>query len=435
MTNKFQYLRIGTPYFKLINRPLISGDTLEVLTIWSKDCIKEDHGRDYLSKIKKYDGFCCVPSHIEFKQEISNFYNTYNELSVKPKSGNITHSLNFMKHLFGEQLEIGLDYLKILYERPTQILPVLCFVSKERNTGKTTALNWLKSIFQKNMTYNTNDDFRSQFNSDWSSKLLIAVDEVLLDKKEDTERIKNLSTARTYKVEAKGKDKNEIEFFGKFILCSNNEKNFIKIDSGEIRFWVRKINSFGKEDENLLEKLIAEVPAFLNYLLLREYYTSNTTRMWFTPQQIKTEALKKLINFNKNIVEIELVNTIIEIIDNYELNEFQFCINDLQNLLTKTPYKETKTQLKNIVREEWKLSPAENSLKYKKFSIINDGTIVESSSKGRFYTLKKSFLEENYDELMPKTFKHLNNKDISRHQTVIKLSSKNKMMPKKTQKA
>jgi hypothetical protein len=408
MAHKSQYLRITTSYYKQVQKPLISGDTLEVLTIWSKECIKDDHGRDFINKIKKYDGFCCVPSHTEFKQEISNFYNTYNELSHKPKKGGIENSLSFMKHIFGDQLELGLDYLKILYEKPTQILPVLCLVSRERNTGKTTTLNWLKNLFGSNMTYNTNDDFRSQFNSDWSSKLIIAVDEVLLDKKEDTERIKNLSTARTYKVEAKGKDKNEIEFFGKFILCSNNEKNFIKIEPGEIRFWVRKIHTFGSEDENLLDKLIKEIPAFIHYLIHRDYYSKNSTRMWFTPKQIKTEALRKLINFNKNIIEIELVNSILEIMDCYELEEFQFCIKDLQNLLSRTPYKETKTKLRNIVREEWNLAPAENTLKYKKFSILSEGTIVEGTDKGRFYTLKRSFLQENYDELITNNNESLN---------------------------
>ena len=35
--------------------------------------------------------------------------------------------------------------------------------------------------------------------------LLICVDEVLLNRREDSERIKNLSTARSYKAEAKGR--------------------------------------------------------------------------------------------------------------------------------------------------------------------------------------------------------------------------------------
>ena len=52
------------------------------------------------------------------------------------------------------------------------------------------------------MTFNTNEDFRSQFNSDWAGKLLIMVDEVLLNRREDSERLKNLSTTLSYKVEA-----------------------------------------------------------------------------------------------------------------------------------------------------------------------------------------------------------------------------------------
>jgi phage/plasmid-associated DNA primase len=83
-------------------------------------------------------------------------------------------------------------------------------VSTERNTGKTSFLNFLKLIFQDNVTFNTNEDFRSQFNADWAGKLLILVDEVLLSRKEDSERLKNLSTALTYKMEAKGKDRNEV---------------------------------------------------------------------------------------------------------------------------------------------------------------------------------------------------------------------------------
>jgi hypothetical protein len=30
----------------------------------------------------------------------------------------IQFSLNFMEHIFGEQLELGLDYIKILLEKP-----------------------------------------------------------------------------------------------------------------------------------------------------------------------------------------------------------------------------------------------------------------------------------------------------------------------------
>lgn len=107
----------------------------------------------------------------------------------------------------------SVDYLQLLYLYPIQKLPILLLVSEERNTGKSTFLNFLKAIFQNNVTFNTNEDFRSQFNSDWAGKLLIMVDEVLLNRREDSERLKNLSTTLSYKVEAKGKDRDEIGFF------------------------------------------------------------------------------------------------------------------------------------------------------------------------------------------------------------------------------
>ncbi|MES1181463.1 MAG: primase-helicase family protein, partial [Flavobacterium sp.] len=71
-----------------------------------------------------------------------------------------------------------------------------------------------------------------------AGKLIISIDEVLLDLKEDSECIKNLSTSKYSKAEAKGKDKVEVEFYDEFILCSNNEEYFMKIDANEIRYWV-----------------------------------------------------------------------------------------------------------------------------------------------------------------------------------------------------
>ena len=77
----------------------------------------------------------------------------------------------------------GMDYMQLLYLQPTQKLPIVLLVSEERNTGKSTFLNFLKAVFENNVTFNTNEDFRSQFNSDWAGKLLIVVDEVLLNRR------------------------------------------------------------------------------------------------------------------------------------------------------------------------------------------------------------------------------------------------------------
>ena len=99
------------------------------------------------------------------------------------------------------------------------------------------------------------------------------VDEVLLNRREDSERLKNLSTTLSYKVEAKGKDRDEIAFFAKFVLCSNNESLPVIIDPGETRYWVRKIHRLESDDTNFLQKLTAEIPAFLYFLQYRELTT------------------------------------------------------------------------------------------------------------------------------------------------------------------
>lgn len=60
------------------------------------------------------------------------------------------------------------------------------------------------------------------------------------------EQIARFLTASVYKIEAKGKDLCEVQFFGKFIMCSNNEDTPVLIEPGETRYWVRKINPLKK---------------------------------------------------------------------------------------------------------------------------------------------------------------------------------------------
>lgn len=394
------YIRVGTAYYKLVKSPTIAGHFQELLVPWKIETIRQDYGKDFLSKIPKYDGFTCIPNHVSFRQEFFKFYNIYSPLSRKPEQGDIGFTLQFVKHIFGAQVELGLDYLQLLFLKPTQILPILCLVSKERSTGKSTFLKWLKEIFENNLTYLTNDSFNSQFNSDWANKLLICIDEVLFNKEELTERIKYLSTTNINKVEAKGKDKREIEFFGKFVLCSNNEENFIKIDCNETRFWVRKVPVVNEENTSFLNKLIAEIPAFMFYLQERKLSTRQVTRMWFTPQQIHTAALIKLVHNNRNRVEKELANLIMSVMEKFDLDVVQCCPMDLMIAINKTRVKSDLTQVRRILKNDWKLKNQENSNSYQKFVIWQDGSLNLNDAKGRYFSISKAFLLNNFDELM-----------------------------------
>ena len=396
MSKTAMYLRIGTTYFKKSNFPTLTGDKIETLIPWSPELIRQDHGKDALSKIEKFDGFICYPENRpeHYLKMVEGYYNTYHQMSKKPVPGEIKNTMVFLKHIFGEQLEIGIDYLQILYLKPLQILPILCLVSKERATGKSTFLKWMKEIFELNLTYITNDSFSSNFNADWASKLLICVDEVLFQTEQLTERIKYLSTTNVNKIEAKGKDRREIEFFGKFILCSNNETSFIKIDPDEIRFWVRKINPYEKEDVYFLSKLLSEIPHFLNFLANRKLSTENSSRMWFTREQIKTDALTNLIRHNCNKQETELSNMLINIIEVLNVEVLDFTLSDLQNALNKFRIKYDATEIRRIIRKKWCLQQQENPNKYEKVFVTQDLDIGFNPSKGRFYSISRQFLLE-----------------------------------------
>jgi len=394
MTDSIPYLRVGTTYYKTIEKPTISGDKLQILTKWSRETIIHDHEKKYLSKIPKYDGFCCIPEHINYRKFIDGFYNLYNEIPFQPASGeiqkeNIPFSINFMSHIFGEQLEFGLDYIKILLLYPTQILPILCLVSKERSTGKTTFIKWMKEVFGLNMTYIKGDSFGSQFNSDWASMLLVAIDEVFFDKKEITERLKYLSTTNKDKIEAKGKDREEAEFFAKFILCSNNEDNFIQIDENEIRFWIRKINPIKQENTEFLKNLIAEIPAFLKFLKDRKFSTQKFTRMWFTPAQIRTKALQKLVFKNANKLELKIIELLYEFFESNEDQEIHVVPQDILSMVNRMfrPTYWTRNDVRNVLKDSWKLEPQKNGLTYIRYDIDFSGNFYQNNAVGRFFTI------------------------------------------------
>ena len=299
-----------------------------------------------------------------------------------------------MLHIFGKQYNLGLDYLQLLFLQPLQKLPILLLVSEERNTGKSTFLNFLKAVFGDNVTFNTNEDFRSQFNSDWAGKLLIVVDEVLLNRREDSERLKNLSTTFNYKVEAKGKDRTEIAFFAKFVLCSNNEYLPVIIDAGETRYWVRKINPLQNDDTNFLQKLKEEIPAFLFFLTQRELSTEKESRMWFNPKLTHTAALQKIIRSNHNRLEIEMAELFLDIMSNMNVESVSFCLNDLMTLLIYSQIKAEKHQVRKVVQEVWKLTSAPNSLSYTAYEIAptRDCHYETKRKIGRFYTITKEQL-------------------------------------------
>ena len=393
--SKEEFIRVGTTLYKLVNQPRLNDGYVKKRIVWNNETLRQDYGKHFLATVPKYDGFCTVPDHVNYRPIVDKFLNLYEPIDHKPMEGDFPSIRSLVHHIFGEQYELGMDYLQLLYLQPVQKLPILLLVSEERNTGKSTFLNFLKALFQNNVTFNTNEDFRSQFNSDWARKLLIVVDEVLLSRREDSERLKNLSTTLSYKVEAKGKDRDEIAFFAKFVLCSNNEYLPVIIDAGETRYWVRKIDRLQTDDTDFLQKLKAEIPAFLYHLQHRQLSTEKESRMWFAASLLHTEALQKIIRSNRNRLEIEMCELILDIMASMGIDTFSFCCNDILTLLANTYVKAEKHQVRKVLQECWKLIPAPNGLTYTTYQLnYNRECRYEPIRRvGRFYTVTRQQLE------------------------------------------
>ena len=301
MNTGLPYLRVGDSYYKITH----VRDRYEVLRAqikaFKKEEIKTDHGPAIMPLIPKYDDFCIVPDNMNYCEVVDNCYNLYHPFSHKPwpadrrlKDNDIKVSMGLMRHIFGEQVDMGIKYLKLLYENPRQALPILCLVSRERQTGKTTFLNWMNIMFGQNYCQINPEDLGSQFNSAYATKNVIALDETVIDKSHAVEKLKSIATAKTISVNQKFVANYSVPFFGKVIICTNKEHDFMRIDEEEIRFWIRKVPQITSINTNIENDLTDEVPAFLRFLMNQPAVDVRKSRMVFTAEELHNESLNKV---------------------------------------------------------------------------------------------------------------------------------------------
>ncbi|MGV8947571.1 MAG: BT4734/BF3469 family protein [Lutibacter sp.] len=309
LKEKIPYVRIGIDYFKIINKTDRFGISGTELKKWTQVTITNDFGKPYLSKIEKFDNFCIVPDNFDYAPVINNCYNLYSKFRHTPIEGDPVWSIRIMEHVFGDQLNLGLRYLQALYLHPDKILPILVLISKERSTGKTTFLNWLNMIFGDNMAVISPDDLINGFNSTYAISNILAVEETLIEKNITVEKIKALATGKFIAVNTKYVSQYKIPFYGKIIMTSNNEDKFARIDTEEIRFFVRKLGKPKFTNHNIESDLIKEIPAFLFYLKSLPAIDFTVGRVPFTPEELKNDNLTEVkkesrTNLYKELVEL-----------------------------------------------------------------------------------------------------------------------------------
>jgi len=301
------YIRVGVDYFKLIRKPdRFKIDRIE-LKKWSIEAIKLDEGRKYPKKILKYDDFIIVPNNNGASKIVNNCYNMYHDFPHTPKQGSWPWTFILLKQIFGTQFKTGMQYLKVMFENPERILPILVIVSEQRQTGKSTFLDWLNMLFGANMVMIEPDVVGSTFNGEYATANIIGIDETILDKQIAVEKIKSLATKKFISVNIKNVQQFKVPFFGKIILASNNEDKFMRIEDAEIRFWIRKLGTPRIENHNILNDMVSEIPGFLHYLANMPEIDFTRSRMVFTTEQIKNKWLEDVKKESRSWLHKELI--------------------------------------------------------------------------------------------------------------------------------
>lgn len=117
--------------------------------------------------------------------------------------------------------------------------------------------------------------------------------------------------------------------------------------------------------------------------------------MWFSPKLLETEALRKIIRSNRNRLEIEMAELLLDIMASTGISSVSFCLNDIIPLLVCSQVKVEKSQVRKVVQECWKLTPAPNGLTYTTYEhdYNRAGHYLPKNRVGRYYTVTKNMLE------------------------------------------
>lgn len=378
------YARIGTDYFKVIKKIDRYGIERTELKNWKKDEIKQDHPKNYLDRIPHFDDFTTCPNNINYTPVIHNCYNLYREFPHRPKEGEWKWSKILLQHIFGEQYEIGIRYMQILYLNPDRLMPILVLVSRERQTGKTTFVNWLNMIFGDNLSNIGPEDLVNGFNASYASANIIAVEETIVEKSITVEKLKALATTKFITVNQKFISQYRMPFFGKIVLTSNNEDKFARIDQEEIRFLVRKVGIPTIVNHNIEKDLLQEIPAFLHYLTTLPPPDFSIDRTGFTPKELSNDSLRRVKSQSRSAAYKE-IRIELEYLFNNEakkFNEFYVDADSIKNRVYPRNNAIERYYIRDVLKNEFKLALSEKPLYFRPFG-------VEQPKSARAFLIKR----------------------------------------------
>jgi len=249
--------------------------------------------------------------------------------------------------------------------------------------------------------------------------------------------LKDLITSYEQVVERKGIDAHVEASYQKFLFASNHETSFMKVGSETTRFFVMKVRPIKKMVVDFEQKLFLEIPYVMYFLTKRGVLTPKQDRLWFAPELLLNEALIKLRQESKDIVQqvIEDLISTIFIRTEYEKPILRLSSNQLRSLMIafagktyekppkyfqkvacesmRTPYIDMPIKQETIyipaadafkdlsTLESWEYEPRRIAARYLLFPIwryLSPSAFVDNYAPGRVKKMMEN-IETGWDEI------------------------------------
>lgn len=347
----YDYIKVCDDYFERQRKPnsAVEGDTVVYVPRRVAE-LKLEMGVEFVKRIERFHNWIIEPSHINYRRVVKHFvtdegnvfsfFNRYHPLPVAPKPftmpdgfisdpkeydyeqiKEIANTAKFMKHVFGHRqhgnrwVSLAWDWLTLLYLSPKQRLPAMALVSSAEGTGKSTFINLCLKMFGENAAKTDASRINANFNGMMSGKVFVGVEETKDEKGSIENKLKDLITGFEMVVERKHQEATVEESFAKFCFASNHEDSFMKVGTATTRFFVVKVEPIPAEDydPNFEEKLYREIPYVFHFMQTRKVLYNGgkpLNRLFFDPNDLENEALLKLREASKDIVQQNLESLI-----------------------------------------------------------------------------------------------------------------------------
>ena len=101
-----------------------------------------------------------------------------------------------------------------------------------------------------------------------------------------------------------------------------------------------------------------ELPGFLFFLRHRKLFTKEESRMWFAPCLLSTEAMQRIIHYNRSKTEAEMFAIIRDIMEAERFTAYCFDVDDTVNMLEIRGIRTDHPAVRRILVKNWWLAPS-----------------------------------------------------------------------------